>query len=314
MKVLVTGANGMVGQMLCAVLEREDHQVVRVVRQTTSAGEVAVGELHEKTPWGDVLSSGIDAVVHLAGKTSVTNGAAQTDIAELHRVNALGTAHLCRQCAKHGVKRFLFVSSVKVLGEGSDRPYRADDPVNPGDEYAASKWEAEQSLWSVAQDSGMEVTVVRPSLIYGPGVKANFLRLMQAVDGQRPLPFGSIHNRRSLIYLGNLADALRVCLTHPKAAGKVYLLSDGDDVSTPELIQRMAEALGRKPRLLPIPVSWMKTLGKLLGKGGQVDRLVGSLTVDVSPIRQELDWVPPYTMQDGLVTTVDWFRHREQGR
>ena len=313
MKVLVTGANGMVGQMLCAVLEREDHQVVRVVRQTTSAGEVAVGDLHERTPWGDVLSSGIDAVVHLAGKTSVNKGAAQTDIAELHRVNALGTAHLCRQCAKYGVKRFLFVSSVKVLGEGSERPYRVDDPVNPGDEYAASKWEAEQSLWSVAQDSGMEVTVVRPPLIYGPGVKGNFLRLMQAVDEKRFLPFGAIGNHRSLIYLGNLTDALRVCLTHPLAAGKVYLLSDGDDVSTAELIQRLAGALGRQARLLPIPVSWMKVLGRLVGKQAQVDRLVGSLTVDTSPIRQELDWVPPYTMKEGLARTAGWYRHREFG-
>ncbi len=311
MRVLVTGANGMVGQMLCTVLEQAGHQVVRAVRQSTTADETAIGDVHERTPWGEVLSSGIDAVVHLAGKTSVTNGAAQTDIVELHRVNALGTAHLGDQCVKHGVKRFLFVSSVKVLGEGSDRPYRADDPANPGDDYAASKWEAEQSLWAVARDSGMEVSVVRPPLIYGPGVKENFLRLMQTIDGQRLLPFGAIRNRRSLIYLGNLTDAINVCLTHPMAAGKTYLLSDGEDVSTPELIRRMANALGRKARLLPFPVSGMKMLGKMLGMKAQVDRLIGSLVVDTAPIRQELDWTPPYTMQEGLTRTVGWFRHRE---
>ena len=314
MRVLVTGANGMVGRMLCAVLEQGGYEVVRAVRQAACIGETSVGDLHDATSWDAVLDLGVDAVVHLAGKTSISNAVNRAEAEALHRINALGTAKLCRQCVEYGVKRFVLVSSVKVLGEGGDRPCRADDPANPGDDYAASKWEAEQSLWAIAKGSGMEAVVVRPPLIYGPGVKGNFLRLMQAVDGQHVLPFGSIRNRRSLIYLGNLTDALNVCLAHPRAAGKTYLLSDGDDVSTPALLRRMAAALGRKARVLPFPVSVMKALGKLLGKEAQVDRLVGSLTVDISPIQQELGWTPPYTMQEGLARTVGWFRHREPER
>ena len=225
-----------------------------------------------------------------------------------HQVNTLGTANLARQCARHGVKRFVFVSTVKVLGEGKSEPYQDTDLAVPADAYAISKWDAEQALWQVAAETGMEVVMLRPPLVYGPGVKGNFLRLMQVIDKRRPLPLGGIHNQRSLIYLGNLIDVIRLCLTHPNAAGKAFLVSDGDDVSTPELVCRIAAALGRRPFLLPVPASWMQWAGRVLGKQAAVDRLLGSLCVDISPLREELDWTPPYSMQAGLEATAQWYR------
>ncbi len=307
MKILVTGANGLVGRALCSVLDQGGEQVIRTVRASTTPWEVPVGGLNEKTDWRMALSQGIDVVVHLAGQVPSAESEIGAQASLYQEVNIAGTANLARQCAQHGVKRFVFVSTVKVLGEGKEEPYLDGDLAVPADAYAISKWEAEQALWQIAAETGMEVVVLRPPLVYGPGVKGNFLRLMQAVDKLRPLPVGAIHNQRSLIYLGNLVDAIRVCLTHPKAAGKTFLVSDGDDVSTPELIRRVAGALGRRPLLLPVPVSWMRWAGGLLGKKAAINRLLGSLAVDMAPLREELGWNPPYTMQAGLETTAQWY-------
>lgn len=308
MPTLVTGANGLLGGALCSVLEHADHQVIRIVRTSTTPWEVSVGDVNEHTQWGEVLGSGVDVVVHLAGQVPADGKATNWKTDLFYQTNALGTRNLANQCAHYGVKRFVFVSTVKVLGEGKDEPYRGNDLAVPSDAYAISKWEAEQMLWQIAAETGMEVVVLRPPLVYGPGVKGNFLRLMQAIDKRRPLPLGGIQNQRSLIYLGNLVDAIRLCLTHPKAAGKAFLVSDGDDVSTPELVRRIAASLGRRPLLLPLPVSPMRWAGRVLGKQAAVDRLLGSLCVDVSPLREELGWTPPYTMQEGLEATVQWYR------
>ena len=308
MKILVTGANGLVGRALCSVLDQTKDHVVRAVRRSTTPWEVPVGDLNEDTDWSEALGPDTNVVVHLAGQAPLTEGAIRVSGDPYTQVNTLGTANLARQCAVHGVKRFVFVSTVKVLGEGKSEPYRDTDLAVPADAYAISKWEAEQTLWQVAAETGMEVVVFRPPLVYGPGVKGNFLRLMQAIDKWRPLPLGAIHNQRSLIYLGNLIDAIRLCITHPNAAGKSFLVSDGDDVSTPELVRRIAAALGRRPFLLPVPASWMRWAGRVLGKQAAVDRLLGSLCVDVSPLREELDWKPPYTMQVGLEATAQWYR------
>ena len=308
LKVLVTGANGLVGRALCFALELSEHQVVRIVRKSTTPWEIPVGDLNENTNWSEALGQGTDAVVHLAAQVPL-NGAAAGVLADRYtQANTLGTTNLARQCAQHGVKRFIFVSTVKVMGEGKGEPYRYTDLAAPADAYAISKWEAEQTLWKIAAETGMEVVMLRPPLVYGPGVKGNFLRLMQAIDKRRPLPLGAIHNQRSLIYLGNLVDVIRLCLIHPKAAGKAYLVSDGDDVSTPELVLRIAAALERRPFLLPVPVSWMRWAGRVLGKQAAVDRLLGSLCVDISPLREELGWTPPYTMQEGLEATAQWYR------
>lgn len=308
MRILVTGANGLVGRALCSVLDQTEGQVVRAVRASTTPWEIPVGDLNKNTDWSEALGQDTDVVVHLAGQVPLTDGAVGSPGDRYTEVNTLGTANLARKCAQHGVKRFIFVSTVKVLGEGKSKPYRDTDLAVPADAYSISKWDAEQALWQVAAETGMEVVMLRPPLVYGPGVKGNFLRLMQAIDKRRPLPLGAIHNQRSLIYLGNLVDVIRLCLTHPKAPGKTFLVSDGDDVSTPELVRRIAAALERLPFLLPVPVSWMRWAGRVLGKQAAVDRLLGSLCVDISLLREELSWTPPYTMQEGLEATAQWYR------
>ncbi|MCG9098022.1 UDP-glucose 4-epimerase family protein [Laribacter hongkongensis] len=308
MKILITGANGLVGRALCSVLNPFVHNVVRAVRTSMMPWEVSIGDLNKDTDWSKALGQGTDVVIHLAGQVPLTDSASMASGDRYTEVNALGTANLARQCALYGVKRFIFISTIKVLGDGKSKPYRDTDLAVPADAYAISKWEAEQMLWQIAAEMGMEVVVLRPPLVYGAGVKGNFLRLMQAIDKRRPLPLGGIHNRRSLIYLGNLVDAICLCLTHPKAAGKTFLVGDGDDVSTPELVRQVAAALGRRPFLLPVPESWMRWAGRMLGKQASVDRLLGSLCVDITPLREELGWNPPYTMQVGLEATVRWYR------
>lgn len=307
MKILVTGANGLVGRALCSVLDQTEDQVVRVVRRSTTPWEVPMGDLNESTDWSVALGQDTDMVVHLAARVPLTDSVSASTEDLCYQVNTLGTANLARHCAKHGVKRFVFVSTAKVLGEGKSEPYLDTDLAVPVDAYAISKWEAEQALWQVAAETDMEVVILRPPLVYGPGVKGNFLRLMQAIDQRRPLPLGGIQNQRSLIYVGNLVDAIQQCIAHPKAAGQTFLVSDGDDVSTPELVRRIADSLERRPLLLPVPVSWMRCAGRLLGKQAAVERLLGSLCVDVSLLREKLGWIPPYTMQQGLEATAQWY-------
>ena len=198
----------------------------------------------------------------------------------------------------------MFLSSVKVHGEGRDAPYVETDPHAPGDPYALSKWEAEQGLREIAAETGMEVVILRPPLVYGPGVKANFQRLMRAVEWGWPLPLGAIDNHRSLLFLGNLVDAIRLCLEHPVAANRTYLLADGEDLSSPELVRRLARAMGRPERLFPVPVWSFELVGRLLGKRREVDRLLGSLRIDSSAIRRELGWLPPFTLDRGLALTL----------
>lgn len=306
-KVLVTGANGFVGRALCAHLEQSGCAVVRAVRSTDSPFEFPVGAIDGATPWGPALGTGVDAVVHLAAQAALADQSPAA-LARLRVLNVEGTANLARQCAAHGVQRLVFVSTAKVLGEGREQPYGADDSPLPTDPYARSKWEAEQALLRIAAETGLDVVILRPPLVYGPGVKANFLSLMAAVDRRWPLPLGAIRNRRSLLYLGNLVGAITCCLSHPAAAGQTYMLSDSECVSTPELVRRLAAALGRTPVLLPLPAAWMKGAGKLLGKQAAVERLLGSLVVDSGPIRQQLAWLPHYSLDAGLATTVAWYR------
>lgn len=304
---MVTGSNGFVGRALCAALN-QDYQVMSIVRQATSSQDIAVGDLSTTTDWSQSLGQNTEVVVHLAGHVPLSGKDTPEHIKQHFQVNALATAHLARQSAQQGVKRFIFISTVKVLGEGKDLPYRDTDSAIPVNAYASSKWEAEQMLWQIAAQTGMEVVVLRPPVVYGPGVKGNFLRLLQVLDKSLPLPLGAIKNQRSFIYVDNLVDAIRHCLTHPKAAGKSFLVSDGEDVSTPELMRRLAHALNRRAYLIPIPSAWIQGLGQLLGKQAAIDRLLGSLYVDITPIGQELAWQPPYTLQAGLQTTAQWYR------
>jgi nucleoside-diphosphate-sugar epimerase len=269
----------------------------------------AVGDIGPETDW-HVALGGVEAVVHLAARVHVMRDTSVDPLAAFRAVNTEGTLNLARQAAAAGVKRFIFVSSIKVNGEGRDSPYTEFDLPAPQDAYAISKWEAEQGLREIESATGMEVVILRPPLVYGPGVGANFLRLMRSVERGWPMPFGRVDNRRSLLYLGNFTDAIRVCLDHPAAAGKTFLVSDGDDVSSADLIRRLALAMCRPARLLPVPPSWLRAAGVLFGRGAEVDRLLGSLCVDSSQIRRELGWRPPFSMDEGLRQTADYyFRH-----
>lgn len=304
MRVLLTGANGFVGRSLCKCLNAHGHVVVPAVRRVSGlAGEVVVGSFDGVTDWASALAA-CDAVVHLAARVHVMNDRAQDPLALYRATNTEATLNLARQAAQAGVKRFVFVSTIKVNGEGRDEPYRETDAPAPKDAYAVSKWEAEQGLLRIAADTGLEVVILRPPLVYGPGVKANFQRLLSTARRGWPLPLGAIRNRRSLLYLGNFVDAIRVCVEHPDAAGQTFLLDDGQPVSTPELIRAVARAMGRPVRLLAVPVGMLIFIGAMLGKRDAVARLTGSLWVDASLIRSRLGWAPPYSMEAGLTATV----------
>lgn len=316
MRVLVTGANGFIGQALCKRLcEDEKHEVVAAVRTASAliAGikHCQVGDIHSQTAWMSALNS-VDVVIHLAGRVHVMHDTDIDPFASYKTINTEGTLNLARQAAVAGVGRFIYLSTIKVCGEGqshlSEAAYDETQQPTPSDAYAISKLEAEQGLQDIARTTGLEVVILRPPLVYGPGVGANFLRLMQMVDRGWPLPLGDIKNQRDLIYLGNLVDAIANCITHASAANQTFLLSDGERVSTPELIRRLATALGRPARLLPVPASCLRIAGIVSGKTMAVNRLLGSLMVEGSAIRHNLGWGPLYSMQEGLLETAMWYR------
>jgi nucleoside-diphosphate-sugar epimerase len=308
--VLVTGAAGFVGQTLCRQLSAAGYEVRAAVRgaaRATDATSVAVGNIDATTDWSNALA-GMRYVIHLAGRAHVLHDESRS-IAEYRRVNVDGTRRLAQDAARSGVTRLIFVSSVKVNGESTRaRAFADSDPPQPEDAYGVSKWEAEQALAQIAGDTRMETVVLRPPLVYGPGVKGNFLRLAQFIMRGFPLPLASVANRRSLIYVGNLAAAIVACLRPPGAAGRTYLVSDGEDVSTPALIGTFAAALGVRARLIPFPVPLLRLAAAALGRRGEIERLTGSLQIDSSRIRAELGWRPPYSLADGLHETARWYR------
>lgn len=313
-RFLVTGANGFVGRALCATLVQHGHDVRGAVRRSDIAlnsniSRVTVGEINAQTDWSAALS-GIDVLIHLAARVHVMHETSADPLDEFRRTNVQGTEHLARSAAAQGVKRLVFVSSIKVNGEettGGQR-YTEHDISSSQDPYGVSKWEAEQALHRVAKETGLEVVIVRPPLVYGPGVKGNFERMLQVLSKGVPLPLASVNNLRSVIYVENLADALRVCAIHPAAAGETYLLGDGDDISTPDLLRQLALAMGRPARIFPFPAVLLRLAGKLLGKPDEIARLLGSLQIDSGKIRRELNWQPPYSMRQGLQATADWYR------
>lgn len=305
--ILVTGATGFVSQALCPLLESSGWTVRKAVRRALT-GCIAVGDIGPDTDWRIALD-GVTAVVHLAARVHVMRDAASDPLTEYRAVNCAGTANLARQAAKAGVKRLVYLSSIKVNGEFTGvAPFRAGDPPHPLDPYAISKWEAEQALLQIAGETGLEIVVLRPPLVYGPGVKANFLRLLSLIERGLPLPLGAVKNRRSLLYLGNLADAIRVSLTHPSAAGKTYLLSDGAALSTAELVRHLAAALGKTPKLIAVPPVLLKIAAHLTGKSAEAARLLDSLEIDGTAITRDLDWHPPYSTEQGLAVTASWYR------
>ena len=312
----MTGVTGFIGKALCKRVALNGWQVrgtIRSMEQTvvlpTGVEVVQIKSIGRDTDWSDALF-GVDAVVHLAARVHVMRDVVADPLSAFRLVNVAGTERLARVAAMNGVKRFVFVSSIKVNGEACEKPFTEHDIPAPKDPYGVSKWEAEQVLHKIAEDTGLEVVIIRLPLVYGPGVKANFLSLFKIVDRGIPLPLANVNNHRSLIDLGNLVDAITTCISHPNAAGQTYLVSDGEDVATPELIQRVAAALGRPARLFPFPPSLMRFAGKFFGKSDAVERLLGSLTIDSSKIQRELGWKPPYTMEQGLKETAEWFKEK----
>jgi len=300
-RILVTGANGFVGSALCSLLSAQGLPYIGSVRTADPrADRVAVGDISAQTNWGPALID-VATVIHLANRAHVMQETEADPLAVFRAINVDGTLNLARQAAKAGVKRFVFVSSIKVNGEETvGRPFAPDDSPAPCDPYGISKWEAEQALMTLGRETGLEIVVVRPPLIYGPGVKANFLRLVLAVRRGMPLPFGLVTNKRSLVSVDNLCSALLACATHRAAAGQTFLVSDGVDLSTPELIRAIARGTGRPARLLPIPPFAMVLAARLLGKGEVAQRVLGSLQVDASALTRLLGWKPPYTAEDKL--------------
>lgn len=313
-RVLVTGATGFVGHTLCRTLTESGYLVRAAVRRTSAGAfgeQVLVGDIGRSTDWTEALRD-VDAVVHAAARAHIMN-ARPSDMDAYFETNARGTAHLAQAAASAGVQRFVYLSSIKVNGE--ERPqgaYCATDTPNPRDPYGKSKWEGEQALLA-ARDS-MQVAIVRPPLVYGPGVRANFLRLMRWVDKEYPLPLAAVDNRRSLVSVWNLCDLIVHLLRCPLPGSQAWLVSDGEDLSTPALIRRIAAAMGRRTRLVPIPVGMLRLAGALLGKGAEVSRLQGSLAVDISATRRDLGWSPPLPIDEALGRTVQWYLSEARAR
>lgn len=312
MKFLVTGSSGFIGQALVRQLRAEGHEVVAAARNAEKhPGCKESPALSASADWS-ALVNGCDVVIHAAARAHLLRDTEADPLQAFREVNTAGTLALARQAAQANVRRFVFISSIGVNGAISKagRPFSEQDPVAPHNAYAVSKAEAEAGLRQLT--TGMEIVILRPPLVYGPDVPANFLRLLRTVDRGMPLPFGAVRNQRSLIYLGNLVSAISLCAVHPAAAGRCYLVSDGQDLSTPELIAAIARGLGRRMALLPVPTGLMTLVGRMLGRGEDVKRLFGSLAVDSGAIRRELGWVPPYSVAQGLEATTTWYRTRKQ--
>ena len=314
MKVLLTGATGFVGRGVLARLCQETDTQVRIAVRTSVAAlpesveVVRIDGLSAKQPWAEALR-GIEVVIHAAARMHVMNEQAADPLAEFRAVNVEATRHLALEAAAAGVRRLVFVSSIKANGEETPpgQPFTADSLPQPVDPHGQSKLEAEQALFAIAAQTGLEVVVVRPPLVYGPGVKANFASLMGALQRRLPLPFATIDNRRSLVARDNLVDLLLLCARHPAAAGQVFLVSDGQDMSTTQLCNGLSKALGVRPRLLPIPSRVLRALGRLAGRDRQIQRLLGSLQVDMSATCDRLGWAPPVSVEQALQETAQWY-------
>jgi len=365
--ILITGANGFIGRALCNKLIADGYHVrgsVRGAAQMTALPSgvegAMVGDIGPETDWSEALD-GIEGIVHLAARVHVMRESSADPLAAFREVNVEGTKRLARQAAEAGVKRLVYISSVKVNGERTgkredggrkretgrkrdERPtsniepptsnekqkkqksearglgsvpkevFSENDVPEPRDPYAVSKLEAEHVLNDIGKKRGLEIVILRPPLVYGPGVRANFLRLVKLVRLGVPLPFGCVKNRRSLIYVGNLVDAIVACVTNPNAVGETYLVSDGENISTPELIRRIAYSFRKPARLFSVPVGLLKAMGKITGRSAEVERVVGSLCVDSGKIRRELGWKPPFTMEEGLKRMEEVKRRTETGK
>ncbi len=307
-KVAVSGASGFVGQAILSRLIQENRTAMAFVR---NVGAQHIGEIDadivslvDRTSWLEAMRQ-CAVFIHCAGRAHITKGLGRDALHEFRLANTELTLELARSAAYAGVKRFVFVSSIGVNGQKSGRePFTPEGVVNPETPYAISKYEAELGLKAISRETGLEVVVVRPPLVYGAGAPGNFGSLMRAVQHGWPLPLGAVHNKRSLVALGNLVDFIITCTSHPAAANQTFLVSDGQDLSTSELVRAMSLAAGVPTRLLPIPVSLLRLAGRWLGKADAIDRLCGNLQVDSSKARDLLGWLPPISVEEGLLRAM----------
>ena len=333
MTTLITGASGFVGSKLCSELLARDHEIQGIVRSKSLAHLApsirkhyrALGNIESDTDWSKALSD-IDFIIHCAARAHVMNETEADALAAYRAVNVEGTKNLAEQATDAGVKRFIFLSSIKVNGERTNSPhsnplpegegilrehFSVNDNPAPKDAYGISKWEAERALYEVSARTGLEVVIIRPPLVYGPGVKGNFLSMLGWLNKGIPLPLGTIHNQRSLVGIDNLVDLIITCIDHPAAANQTFLVSDDQDLSTDELLRRMSKALGKPARLLHVP-AWLFQLGaQMFGKQDIAQRLLGNLQVDISQTKEILDWTPPVSVDDGLRKTAEWYLNQK---
>jgi nucleoside-diphosphate-sugar epimerase len=307
-KILLTGATGFIGNgLLRRISADKNKSLVAVVRKLATLDSEhginvrEVDSLTESTNWQDVLA-GVNIVIHAAARAHVMSEDTIDPLAVYRRVNVDGTMALARQASVEGVKRFIFISSIKVNGEQTQlgSKFEADATPAPEDAYGISKLEAENALLQLSAETGMELVIIRPPLVYGAGVKGNFATMAKLVAKGLPLPLGAIHNKRSLVALDNLVDLIITCIDHPAAANQIFLAGDGEDISTTQLLRGVAKAMGKPSRLIPIPASWLMMAATVLGKKAVAQRLLGSLQVDISKAQQLLGWTPPLSVAEGL--------------
>jgi nucleoside-diphosphate-sugar epimerase len=319
-RVLVTGANGFVGRRVCSLLQKKDYVVRGAIRHYDRSGDrflekganlgcdiVPIGDINGETDWSKALLD-IDIVVHLAARVHVMQEMSKNPLESFRSVNVNGTERLARMAIENRVKRFVYISSISIHGNSTGiRAYVEEDKAQPHSPYAISKWEGELILRKIEEESDLEVVIIRPPLVYGEGVGGNFLRLMRLAHMGFPLPLKSIKNKRSFIGVENLADLIECCVSNPNAAGETFVASDGEDLSTSDLIDRVAKLMGRSARLIPVPVSVLRALGKMAGKEDVLNRLCNSLQVDAAKARNMLNWKPRIPLNIGLAHTVKWY-------
>ncbi len=306
-KILITGANGFIGSWLCEYLEKSDDfkdfdviKAIRSVKNVVDDSSCIIGNINKQTNWEKALE-GVDIIVHLAARVHVMKENSDNPLQEFRNTNVDGTINLAKQAIKAGVKRFVYLSSIKVNGENtSNTPFFADDTANPCDAYAISKYEAESALLKLQNEKQLEVAIIRTPLVYGKGVKGNFSRLIQLIKKQWPLPLAGIDNKRSLVNIDNLCSLIVSCMIHKKASGEVFLVSDGHDISTSTLLKEIAQAINCKSYLFKIPPLLFKIITTLVGKKAEYLRLSDSLQVDISKNKDILDWIPKLNLASAL--------------
>ncbi|MDT7041680.1 SDR family oxidoreductase [Candidatus Nitronereus thalassa] len=318
-RIAITGANGFIGKPLADFLERNGYSVTRIIRKTDSVPAnnnkktIAIGDLTKVSDWAPILE-GIDTLIHLAAKVHVKQDRHHNPLSAFRRVNTDVTVNLAHHASKAGIKRFIYLSSIKVNGEFTmpGHPFSEDNTPAPQDAYAISKFEAENGLRELATLGTMEVVIILPPLVYGPKVKGNFLRMMEWLNKGRPLPLGAIHNKRSLLGLDNLLDFIKICTEHPHAANETFVVSDGVDLSTTELLEQIGDSLGKPARLFAVPRGLLKIGFRLMGKGSLIPRLLGSLQINMGKAKMLLGWKPPYDINEGLKKTAkDFLQSKE---